>query len=72
MNRLPTGRATEEIKPSLYIAGCHEAAEKYAEVGTNREQHLMLSFDKKNVYAREGQRRIAPNLNGMSGAPIWG
>jgi hypothetical protein len=72
-NRRPLRGGGLVIVPSLYSAICHEAPPKvYHELGAPSSDHLLLAFDAKRMVSSQGVRRIAPALNGLSGAPVWG
>ena len=72
-NRQTVDKLTREIEPFLYVARCWEAdSVAYQKLNLTKSQNLVLNFNNKRVYSREGEIRAAPALNGLSGAPIWG
>lgn len=60
-------------EPELYIFHAAEADEcTFEKLGVRKESHIVLDFEKKRVFSTTGVRRTAPDLNGLSGTPIWG
>ena len=73
MNRKSIDRATTAISPNLYTLFTPEADEsKYRQLSIDSEDHIVLHWNQKAAYSPEQQKRAGPNLNGLSGAPIWG
>lgn len=61
------------ITPEPYGLRANESSDEiYGKLSVERKTHLALSFNLKLVYSQDGQKRTAPALNGLSGAPIWG
>ncbi|MCL7421788.1 MAG: serine protease [Methylobacter sp.] len=61
------------LEPELYGFLTVEAdCEAYEKMSVVRDSHLALSFDKKKVFSSSGVQRTAPDLNGLSGSPVWG
>jgi hypothetical protein len=73
-NRESVNKLSKEIRPFLYSVRCWESDGKvYGDLGLSNVDHLVLNFDRKRVYDRDGDRKqLPPALNGLSGAPIWG
>ena len=72
-NRKSIDEQSREICPFLYGAMCQEASnQQYISLGIAKASHLLLDFNKKRMMSPAGEIRIAPALNGLSGAPIWG
>lgn len=72
-NREVINEQSREIIPFLYGAMCQEASnQQYVNLGIAKVSHLLLDFNKKRMMSLSGEIRIAPALNGLSGAPIWG
>jgi hypothetical protein len=62
------------LEPELYGFITDEAdSSKYEKLGVARDSHLAINFEKKNMFFSSGVKKgEAPNLNGLSGSPIWG
>lgn len=72
-NRMAINKYSKSIHPVMYGAMCWEAENhNYYRVGASFENNILLKFNKKRVYGLEGNPRTAPNLNALSGSPIWG
>lgn len=66
-------KVNQVLEPELYGFHAEEAKEEiYQKLGLCQESHLVLNFDKKKMFAETGVQRTAPDLNGLSGTPIWG
>jgi hypothetical protein len=60
-------------EPELYGFLAVEAdGSTYEKMSVVRDSHLALNFDKKKVFSSSSIQRTAPDLNGLSGTPIWG
>jgi hypothetical protein len=72
-NRNAADLKTKTITPSAYVGICWEAQDAvYEQLKQTRSLSLALNFNLKSVYSLEGEKRAAPALNGLSGAPVWG
>jgi hypothetical protein len=61
------------LEPALYGFVTGEAdTSKYERLDVIRDNHLAINFEKKNMFSSSGAKKSeAPNLNGLSGSPIW-
>jgi hypothetical protein len=46
-------------------------AARYAQFGVKTQTHVVLPFERKNVFGNDGLRRHFPKPAGMSGSPLW-
>jgi len=61
------------ITPYPYAFHALEASnDTYQNIRVAKDTHIILKFNKRRVYSNEQVMRTAPDLNGLSGAPIWG
>lgn len=66
-------QANKVLEPEIYGFHVEEADDRtYKKLGVSQASHLVLNFDKKKMFSETGVRRTAPDLNGLSGTPIWG
>lgn len=73
MNKGCVDHLQKEISPKLYTLYTIEAdPDKYERLGVNANDYIVLHWEKKKAYSPERQKRTAPDLNGLSGTPIWG
>ena len=71
-NKNSVSSTTNSIESNHYSLFSVEASgDSYNSVGANPKSHIVLSWDKKKAQSLEGVKRTAPDLNGLSGAPIW-
>lgn len=66
-------QASKVLEPEIYGFHVEEADDQtYKKLGVSQVSHLVLNFDKKKMFSETGVQRTAPDLNGLSGTPIWG
>jgi hypothetical protein len=63
---------SKEIKSEPFANYCRPAqTSRYTALGVDPIHNIVLDFDRRNLIGKSGQKRTAPDTNGMSGAPIW-
>jgi len=61
------------IRPEIYCLHSMQADQSaYQALGVTDKDHIVIHFNKKAVFSSSQEKRAAPNLNGLSGTPIWG
>ncbi|MFZ5766276.1 MAG: hypothetical protein ACOY4H_11880 [Thermodesulfobacteriota bacterium] len=66
-------QANKVLEPEIYGFHVEEAEDRiYEKLGVSQASHLVLNFNKKKMFSETGGQRTAPDLNGLSGTPIWG
>ncbi|MFZ2726697.1 MAG: hypothetical protein WAX77_10635 [Methylococcaceae bacterium] len=66
-------RNEEFISPDPYSFYAEESnLETYEKMGVTKSTNLILRFNSKKVCSREDEKRVAPSLRGLSGAPVFG
>lgn len=61
------------IRPKIYCLHAKKASQSaYKRLAVTDKDHIVIHFDKKAVFSSSQGKRTAPNLNGLSGTPIWG
>jgi hypothetical protein len=61
-----------EVKNQPYANYCRPAdPARYTEFGLDPKQNIILVFDERDLYGKDGLKQNPPQLNGMSGCPIW-
>ena len=59
------------VSHPLCIRACSAPISAYTSMGFDPNKHILLPFNKKEIFGSDGIAQIAPALPGMSGSPLW-
>jgi|GEM_PF-2753910 len=72
-NKYAIDKVAKTITSTPFFAICWESSpEIYKKLKVSEKNTIALNFDKKKVISLDGMHKTAPNLDGLSGSPVWG